>query len=175
MKESKNTIETNTQSNLVNFADLKAKPILAKIGAIEIYNIRSKDNADRRLAMFEYIKKALVESGDKIDFQSAGKDLILNLLPILTNILLEGLDDEVIDGIIEEPSDELLETQRYITKIIESSLKDISDFQELPEEVRSSYMEQAEAKIAPKKSEKELKKEALLAELAELDTIEEGE
>ena len=84
----------------ISLATLKAKPILKKIGEIEIYNINSKVNSERRKQLFDYITKVLETKKPDEPFESVGKDLILNLLPKLTNILLEGLDDEEIEGIL---------------------------------------------------------------------------
>lgn len=161
----------------ISLATLKAKPILKKIGEIEIYNINSKVNSERRKQLFDYITKVLETKKPDEPFESVGKDLILNLLPILTNILLAGLDDEEIEGILLEPSDELVEVVKIINKIITDILNDLNEVAKLPKEQIEKFI--------PKKSKKELlleqweqeekkRKAELEAKLAEAEEDEEN-
>jgi hypothetical protein len=156
----------------VSLSTLKAKPILATFGQIEVYNINSKQNADRRKELFDYIVKVLEKTKEGEPFESNGTDLLLNLLPILTNVLLEGMSEEEIQEIIEEPSDELLDVIKEVNKILVGALDELNTLMTLPKE-------QLE-KIQPKKSKKELlleqweaeekeRKAKLEAQLAELD------
>lgn len=142
-----NEVVNAVANKTVSLSTLKAKPILATIGEIEIYNINSKVNLERRKELFAFIAKVFETKKADEPFEVLGKELLLNLLPIVTNILLEGMTDEEIEEIIQEPSDELLEVIKIVNKILIGALDELKNVMELPKEQLEQFI--------PKKSKKE--------------------
>ena len=142
--------------NIVNLKSMKAQPILKMIGeGIEIYDINSKVNQERRTAIFEYIVEVIKSKPENKDVEILGKDVIKNVLPILTNILLDELSDEEIFEILLEPSEDLIEVIGECNKIITNVLHQIEE---------SYNAELAKEKLQPKDKKQTLLDERKLFE-----------
>ena len=110
-------------SKMVSFRNLKAKPILKTIGEVEIYNINHADNLDRKKQVYEYttsIIKTLAESevGEIEDIMLIGKDVLLSIIPMISNINFDGIEDNELDEILNSPGEVLMEVQSTVNVIM---------------------------------------------------------
>ena len=104
----------------ISLRDLKAKKILKVIGEgenqIQIYNINCKENQDRRIAIFDYITQVYQDKIDMLtnnpsdtEIEIIGMDIINYVLPILTDIDFNGITDDEVQDILQNPTEELNE------------------------------------------------------------------
>jgi hypothetical protein len=98
----------------VGFSELKQKRIRKSFNnGIEIYNPNNKEKEEIINIIFKYI-----------DFESkeiniSGDDIIINILPVCSNIYLDIEDKELIKEIINIPSEELEESVKIIGEIVQ--------------------------------------------------------
>lgn len=98
----------------VGFSELKQKRIRKSFdNGIDIYNPNNKEKEEIINIIFKYI-----------DFESKevnilGDDIIINILPICSNIYLDIEDKELIKDIIDNPSQELEESVKIIGEIVQ--------------------------------------------------------
>lgn len=123
-------------ANKINFSELKRKEIRRIIGegegAIEIYNPNPEQQKEIKQMVFECIDK---ETGKpKID----GRAILTTLIPMLTNICIDTDNDELLEEIINDPSDILREVVDEIQEIVYVNTsrlrKDINTLSEMPKE-----------------------------------------
>jgi hypothetical protein len=107
------TISSDDNNKKVNFSTLKKEKIYKKIGNIEVYNIRE----DQYKFLLELITELIEKKDAELTFSD--KDILLKLFPELTNITIDYDNDELINDIIKNPSDDLLDTIDAIQEIIE--------------------------------------------------------
>jgi len=177
--------------NTIDIRSLKAKPILKEINGIEIYNIACKENEDRRKKLFNYIREIVenkIEEKKNSEDLSAKKEIefglpvdgyimLKDLLPILTNVLLDELSDQELLEIMEEPEDDLLETCTIVSGIFKKACETFNEYINkpadelmalIPENKKAELLVQAKAEEKARKAER-IKAE-MEAKLAELDT-----
>lgn len=128
---------------MINFSDLKRNKIRKIIqngdAPIEIYNPTKEQN--------EEILEMLISNYNKEtrELLITEKQLLKEIIPMLTNIYID-IDDDVIQGIIEDPSDVLLDTQEELSIIVRGVatryLKAIETMGSLPEEEINKLLEE---------------------------------
>jgi tRNA U55 pseudouridine synthase TruB len=128
----------------VSLKQLRAQKVLRVIGEIEIYDINCKENQDRRKAIFDYIVNIIKNKPEDKDVEILGREVIKNVLPVLTNVLLDELSDEEINEILEEPSDELIQVNRECSKIINNIIRQIGE--ELEYEAKKNELDKSTSK-----------------------------
>jgi predicted DNA binding protein len=125
-------------SNQVNILNLKRKEIRKYIGEgenrIEIYN----PSPEQKNEILKIIAANIDDKTGKIKI--SGKDFLLKLIPMLTNIYLDIENNpELIETVLNDPSDILLEVQDCINDIVKNlvdrTTKNIKDIADLPEDV----------------------------------------
>ena len=125
-------------NKIVNFSNLKRREIRKRIGmgenAIIIYNPNIEQKKEIRNLVTDNI------TDNKVNIK--GKDVLLKLVPMLTNIKLdldEEKDEQLIEEILADPSEELEEVTKELTRIVSNVLRglmdDLEDFNKLPMEV----------------------------------------
>ena len=139
------------QDKIVELQEKLEHPIL-------IYNPNNKQKIEMQNLVREIGNKSLEK---KIDFIIEAKDLVLKFLPLCTNVILDldfEKDKELIEEIIENPSDEfnaIIYEVTKITKLISQSyIKAIRTFSELPKEKLEEIIKES----IPELNEKEKKK-----------------
>lgn len=150
-------------SKVINFSELKRKEIRKEFdNGIVVYN----PNPEQKKEIMELITKSIDEKSQ--DIEISGRDIMLQLIPMLTNIHLDLEDnEELLNEILEDPSDELLEVVDELNDIIKfvgnRMIKNIQNLAELPKEELEKLLPKEE--IDPKQKEIE----ELKAKLAELE------
>jgi len=101
---------------------------------------------------------------DKKDIAITAKELMIDYLPLCTNINLnldKEKDKEEIEKIINEPNDEFAKVIREVSKIIKKSSKDyaedIENFNSLSDAEKEKVMKAVQPKIEETEEEKELR------------------
>lgn len=118
----------------INFSELKRSKIRKRFdNGIEVYNPSPK----QKEKIIKLISENIDNETDKIEI--SGKDVLLQLIPELTNIKLDLKDDDkLVDEILEDPSQELTETVNEITDIIQflsnQMMTNINNMSKLPKE-----------------------------------------
>ncbi len=118
----------------INFSELKRSKIRKRFdNGIEVYNPSPK----QKEKIIKLISESIDNETDKIEI--SGKDVLLQLIPELTNIKLDLKDDDkLVDEILEDPSQELTETVNEITDIIQflsnQMMTNINNMSKLPKE-----------------------------------------
>ncbi len=111
--------------NDVKFQRLR-KTIETDGNKVEIYN----PTIEEKQSLINALK---VNSEDKLEI--SGLYFIRYILPMLTNIDLNGLEDEVIEEIINEPSELLLEVmdeiEIIIKEVLERAVKSLKNYEEI--------------------------------------------
>ena len=136
----------------VNFADLKMKKIYAEYdGGVKVFNADEK----RRKELIQIIS----ENMDKGELNIDGKNVLLEVLPILTNIDLNGLEDDVIEDILKNPSDILENVIKDVTalttKILNNITDNVNEISKMPEKEKKKFLEQFEEKVELSPDEEE--------------------
>lgn len=177
--------------------NFKANKILKVIGEDEnqiiVYNINCSENEDRRNAIYAYINnlyqnkisKMEIDINNDEDIEILGKEVLKNIMPILTDLDFTDISDEEIESILMNPSDELLEAKdicediilkisEQIKKAIEIELKNIKLIKELELNnfnKKNKYTKSKQQLLEELKEKEEAKKreEAKQKEIAELE------
>lgn len=146
-------------ANKINFSELKRKEVRRTIGegegAIEIYNPNPEQQKEIKQMVFDCIDK---ETGKpNID----GKLILVKLIPMLTNIYIDTDNDELLEEIINDPSDILREVVDEIQEIVYINTsrlrKDINTLNEIPKEYFDEIFNTLEENTKEELTEDELK------------------
>lgn len=143
-------------SKTINFSDLKRKKIYKTLdGGIEIYNPNKEQTS--------MIQQMLIDSFEKNDgkIEINGKDVLLKLMRELTNITIDYDDEDLIDEILDDPSDVLIDVCDILTEMIE---KTGARFNKLAKRIEKMSDEDIK-KIVKQTDPKHQKKQQLLDEL----------
>jgi hypothetical protein len=147
----------------INFSQLKRKEIRRiietedKDNPIYVYNPTSEQK--------EFIISLMTKGADKEKniINIDGKQVLIDLIPILTNIYLDidkEKDKQLIDQIISDPSDLLLEVQDEISAIVDSILnrgiKNLNELSKLPDDIREEVLKQFDVKEVLSAEEKQI-------------------
>lgn len=129
----------------INFSQLKRKIIRKQFdNGIEIYN----PDKEQRNKIFNMVVGNVSELEN--DIQITGKQLLLEIIPMITNIHLDLSDANLIDEILSDPSDVLLEVQDEIVEIVKNisdrTFKAMKDMSELPEHVIGEIAKEVDPK-----------------------------
>jgi len=164
----------------ISFATMKAQPILAKFGEIEVYDINCKVNQEIRIQFIDALTSAIQEQltvgTEDIDLTKAsefGHKLLLKIFPILTNFTFDGMTEEEVSSVFEEPSPTLVEVNKVISTVVGETLALINDSSELENQLaiaRQPKTSKEELLRRAKEEEKSRKKAALLKQMEELDS-----
>jgi predicted DNA binding protein len=119
-------------SPTVPFTSLKFNRLRKTLeGGIEIYN----PDSSQKQAIIELLSKSATENNS---LSISGKEFLITLLPMLSNIYIDTDNQELIDDIIDNPSDILLETFKEINKIVQSVAEqyvdNLNELSKLPQE-----------------------------------------
>ena len=110
----------------VKLSSLKKREIRRKIvftnelGEQEIINIKNPDQEAKNKLVKFLSGKLEVQQGEDLHIEP--KDIMLNCLPLLTDI---EIDEEYIDYIIEDPSPQLVEVHYHIAEIIQEIINEM--------------------------------------------------
>ena len=110
----------------VKLSSLKKREIRRKIvftnelGEQEIINIKNPDQEAKNILVKFLSGKLEVQQGEDLHIEP--KDIMLNCLPLLTDI---EIDEEDIDYIIEDPSPQLVEVHYHIAEIIQEIINEM--------------------------------------------------
>ena len=88
-------------------------------GEREIITVKNPDN-EEKIKLMEFLMNRINENETEITVEP--KDILVNLLPLLTNI---EIDTEDIDAIIENPNPQLTEVFYYLGEIIQETINEI--------------------------------------------------
>lgn len=132
----------------VNFSDLKRKQV-KKIfdNGIEIYN----PDKEQKNEIFDLVFRNIEDSNQAM---ITGRQLLLKLIPMLTNIHLDLENEKLIEEIMDDPSDELLAVQDEINDIVETITNRAIDaaqkLSKTPEHIRNQILKDIEPVVDPK-------------------------
>jgi hypothetical protein len=141
----------------INFLDLKRKEIRRVIETedkehpILIYNPTKEQKKLIIDLLLSNISKEDLDNEKTVKPNINGYDIILTLLPELTNVDLSlDVNDpehkELIENIINDPSDELLDIRDEINKIVNRQFiryyEYLKELTNMPEELRKIHLEQ---------------------------------
>ena len=169
-----------SKTNVVKFETLKRQEIRKTIAngdsPIYIYN----PSPEKKQQIEKMIFNKLQGQETSKDVELSAREVLLELLPILSNIDL-GLDiekdKEMIEEIINDPSDILVEViddiSEIFTGISKSLMKNISAISKLPKEQLEKIMKENKVETPEEKRIRELKEE--LAKLESNKEIKEVE
>lgn len=110
----------------VKLSSLKKREIRRKIvftnelGEQEIINIKNPDQEAKNILVKFLSGKLETQEGEDLHIEP--KDIMLNCLPLLTDI---EIDEEDIDYIIEDPSPQLVEVHYHIAEIIQEIINEM--------------------------------------------------
>ena len=155
----------SNENKIIDFSKFKRTRIRKTFGnGIELYNPTNEQKKE--------ILKLISNSGNENDLLIQGKDIIVTLVPMLTNVYIDTENEELIDDIINDPSeifeDIIDEISVIVNKIVGRAIKRIDTISELPEKEQNEVLGLlAENRIL---TEKESKIEKLKRELAELES-----
>ena len=155
----------NNKNKMIDFSKLKRSKIRKTYeNGIEIYNPTNEQKKE--------ILELISNSGNENDLLIQGKDIIVTLVPMLTNVYIDTENEELIDDILNDPSeifeDIIDEISVIVNKIVGRAIKRIDTISELPEKEQNEVLGLlAENRIL---TEKESKIEKLKRELAELES-----
>jgi hypothetical protein len=167
----------NNQNNVVNFSNLgrKGREIRKTFGEgiekIEIYN----PSPEKKKEIEKIISKSFSEDGKELALSP--EDLILDIIPLCTNICLDlkrdsAEDMEMVRDIIEDPhptfEDAIFEIKDLMKEISGRYIETIKTIAELPKEELEKLIKDSLPKET-ELTEKELKKLELQRQLEELD------
>jgi hypothetical protein len=159
----KKYMEVSSMKNLVNFKKLKREEIRKTIGEGEEQIIIYNPSPEKR----EEISKLLINSyKEKDEMEITGRELLLQIIPMLTNILLEYDENneeerQIIDDILNDPSEILMEVVDEVSIIV----KEVGERTNKTLESLANLSEEEISKIIPINKETEEEKE--LRELKE--------
>jgi len=144
--------------NKVSLEVLKFNPIRKKYdNGVEIYNL---DNEKRNVLL--KIMENNIKDNNEIEIN--GKQVLLEVLPLLTNIDLNGLDEEVIEEVLNSPSDILEEVFDEIasmtTNFFNRIVKNIDMLNKMNPEQRELFIKNMKIEEQPTEEELELLKKA---------------
>lgn len=153
-------------NKVVDFASLKRKKIRKEFeGGVVVYNPSVKQ---KQKIMDLIIKNINIET-DEVNLSP--EDVVLRLIPILSNITIDFENKELVKEIIDDPSDILLEVIDEITIIVKNlankMIKNVDEMSKLPKEELDKIL----AENSPKKTVKELEIEELEKKLNELKKV----
>lgn len=156
----------------INFGDLKQQKIYATVGDIEIYN----PTEDVKKLLMEIIFSNINKDGTINDID--GKTVMMQLVPVMTNIYLPD-DEELIQQVIENPSDDLLDVIGHINELVEKftdrTNKTLEQIQKLPKAERNKILgiEDEKTKRLNRLREIENERKALLEEVELVEEVDE--
>ncbi len=159
----------------ISLRDLKAKKILKVIGEgenqIQIYNINCKENQDRRIAIFDYITQAYQDKIDMLtnnpsdtEIEIIGMDIINYVLPILTDIDFNGITDDEVQDILQNPTKELNEVINICGDILVQIANEIEKAIEI--RLKTSQIQNKVTKIS---KQNDTKRNKLLADWKKIE------
>lgn len=169
-KEEKCVIFENIEGGItVEYDTNKIKELLVKLeNPIIIYNPSQKQKTEIQKIINSRISK------ETKDIEFSSEDLLLTLLPLLSNVVLdlhkENPEDEaIIKEIINDPSPIFERTMNIIKEIVKEVgllyVTNLKDILELPKEERDKLIKQN----VPELSEKEKKRLELQKQLEDLE------
>jgi hypothetical protein len=169
-KEVKCIIFENVEGGITaEYNSNKIKELLFKLeNPIIIYNPSQKQKAEIQKIINSRISK------ETKDIEISGEDLLITLLPLLSNVILDlhketPEDEAIINEIINDPSPIFERAINIIKEIVKEIgslyINTLKDILELPKEEREKLIKQN----APDLSDKEKKKLELQKQLEELD------
>lgn len=108
-------------SNVINITELKRKEIRREFENGVVVKNPTKEQRQEIVDMFT---QGISADGEEVKANITGEDVLLKLMPMLTNVDL-GLEDdsELLQEILDDPSETLLEIQDEIGEIIEGIVK----------------------------------------------------
>ena len=98
---------------------LKRQKLRDKFGEIELYNPSPQEEAK----LLEVIKKELLDNPDQKHLELGYETMKKEILPILTNIPIEVIDEEAWDLPTQEFEDTIIEIYIILTRIYSNHLK----------------------------------------------------
>lgn len=124
-------------SNKISLENLKFNPIRKTFeGGIEVYNLTPEMKNELSKIIFDNL------ATDKQEVDIDGKTLLIQVLPLLTNIYLPD-DDVLINEIIDNPSeileDVVVEVSEMVTGFFAKINKEIGKISSMPENEREKY------------------------------------
>ena len=155
----------SNENKVIDFSKLKRSRIRKVFrSGIEIYNPTNEQKKE--------ILELIANSNNESDMLVQGRDVIISLVPMLTNVYIDTKNKELIDDIINDPSemfeDIIDEISVMVNKIIGRAVKRINVISELPEKEQNEVLDLLEENKVL--TEKESKIEKLKRELAELES-----
>ena len=137
---------------VISLEELRFNPIRKQYdNGIEIYNLTEEMKKEIAKIIDKFSKDV-----DGKELQIEGKDVLLRILPICTNVYLEGMEDKVIQDILDNPSEELEdvidEVSDMILRYFARFQKNIVNFSKLDKETQEKILGNAE-KVEPTEEE----------------------
>ena len=130
--------------NRIDFKNLKRVEIYKSYDGVNVYN----PNDEQKIQIIELFQNSIKDEEDDVEIND--QDVMLKLIPMLTNIEIDFEDNDLIQEVINDPSDLLLDVIQDINDIVEvvvtRTVKTLNKLAELPEEEQAKILEQVKPK-----------------------------
>lgn len=168
MKENKNI---NNINKVIDFGSLKRNPIYKTIETGDIDNLILIYNPSPEQTVM--IRQIIVDNAMKSEEDKAidisAKDVLLKLIPELTNIEIDFDNEILIDDILDDPSDLLFEVSdilmEIVNKVANRLFKQVETIKELPENKQKEVIKY----LDPKEQQRQREKKERLEKLKQIE------
>jgi hypothetical protein len=130
--------------NKIDFKNLKREEIYKSYDGVDVFN----PNDEQKIKIIELFQESIKDEDDGVEIND--QDVMLKLIPMLTNIEIDFEDNDLIQEVINDPSDMLLDIIQDINDIVEGvitrTVKTLNKIAELPEEEQAKLLEKVEPK-----------------------------